>query len=770
MVGQRARARRADRRRRATRPSSPRSPSASRPSATTSPRASPRSRACGPGRARRTSVLVEVARRRRWSPRAARARHRRPPGGVVPRPRRPPHPHHRARPRAQRARSPPRSPKRSRGDARSPSSASAPTAGPGSASAARAAILARAHDLRLRAPARAPARRGRPASAGALALADGAAARRARRSARRRRCVLASGDPMLHGIGATLARRLGPERLDVHPHPSAFALACARLGWPAADVELVSAVARPPEVVARVLQPGRRIVAYVTGADGAAHARARAHASAASAPARFVVLEQLGGPRERVTDTTAASCDALAPTRSTRSRSRSATAPLRARARPGLPDDAYDTDGQLTKRHVRAITLAALAPAPGRAAVGRRRRQRLDRRSSGCAPSATARAIAIETRDDRARAGSSATRSRSASPTCEVVRGRAPAALRRPRRARRRSSSAAAITTPGLLDACWDALAPGGRLVANAVTLEGEQAVVAARAQRGGTLTRIDIAHAEPIGGFTGWRAQMPSSSGRRPKPMTVHFIGAGPGAPDLLTLRGAAPHREQPRLPLRRRARPAGDPRPRARRTRGSSTPRTSTLDEIVAESRPPTRAGHDVARLHSGDLSIYSAVAEQMRRLDELGIPWDVTPGVPAFAAAAAALRTRADDPRGRADGDPHALRQARVGDARRARSSPTSPPTARRSSSTSARRRSRRSPRRSLPHYGDDCPAAVVARASWPDELVLRGTLADDRGQVARGRRQAHRDDPRRPARSAARRLPRQPPVLRRPATRR
>ena len=80
-------------------------------------------------------------------------------------------------------------------------------------------------------------------------------------------CVLASGDPMLHGIGATLARRVGPERLDVHVHPSAHALACARLGWPAAEVELVSAVARAPEVVARVLQPGRRAVAYVTGAD-----------------------------------------------------------------------------------------------------------------------------------------------------------------------------------------------------------------------------------------------------------------------------------------------------------------------------------------------------------------------------------------------------------------------------------------------------------------------------------------------------------------------
>src|SRR5439155_18573491 len=83
-------------------------------------------------------------------------------------------------------------------------------------------------------------------------------------------CVLASGDPMLHGIGATLARRLEPGRLVVHPQPSAFALACVRLGWPAAEVDLVSAASRPPEVVAPLLQPGRRLVAYVSRADGAA--------------------------------------------------------------------------------------------------------------------------------------------------------------------------------------------------------------------------------------------------------------------------------------------------------------------------------------------------------------------------------------------------------------------------------------------------------------------------------------------------------------------
>jgi precorrin-6Y C5,15-methyltransferase (decarboxylating) len=117
-------------------------------------------------------------------------------------------------------------------------------------------------------------------------------------------CVLASGDPMLHGIGATLARRLGPERLVVHPHPSAFALACARLGWPAAEVELVSAVARPPEAIARLLQPKRRMVIYATGKGGAAQI-ARVLCDRGFSPSRLIVLQQLGGEAESVLESTA---------------------------------------------------------------------------------------------------------------------------------------------------------------------------------------------------------------------------------------------------------------------------------------------------------------------------------------------------------------------------------------------------------------------------------------------------------------------------------
>jgi precorrin-6Y C5,15-methyltransferase (decarboxylating) len=318
-------------------------------------------------------------------------------------------------------------------------------------------------------------------------------------------CVLASGDPMLHGIGATLARHIGPDRLDVHPHPSAHALACARLGWPAAEVELVSAVARAPEVVVRILQPGRRLVAYVTGTDGAC-TLARIVTDRGFGGSRFVVLERLGAPDERITDTTAnAFAEPADPLHAVAIEA--AGAPLLPLV-AGLPDDAYETDGALTKRHVRAATLAALAPAP---------RALLWDVGAGSGSIAiewlraepTATAIAIESRNDRADRAERNARALGVPDRLDVVRGRAPEAL-----AELDPPAAifigGGITTPGLVERCWAALGPGGRLVANAVTLEGEHALVAARAAHGGDLTRIEIAHAEPLGAFTTWRAQRP--------------------------------------------------------------------------------------------------------------------------------------------------------------------------------------------------------------------------------------------------------------------
>jgi precorrin-6B C5,15-methyltransferase / cobalt-precorrin-6B C5,C15-methyltransferase len=323
-----------------------------------------------------------------------------------------------------------------------------------------------------------------------------------------RTCVLASGDPMLHGIGATLARRLGPERLEVHPHPSALALACARLGWPEAEVELVSAVGRPPEVLARVLQPGRRIVAYASGVAGAAEL-ARVLRERGFGASRLVVLEQLGGPAERIAESTAdewgeRAVDALhAVAIECRAGPSAAWLP---RA-PGLPDEAYEHDGQITKRAIRALTLAALAPAPG---------QLLWDIGAGSGAIAIewlrsepgARAIAVEARAERAERAARNARELGV-PELELRCGKAPDAL-----AGLPPPDAVFIggglTEPGLVGHCWGALLAGGRFVANAVTLEGEQVLQAAWGAHGGELVRLAVSHAEPLGSFQTWRPQLP--------------------------------------------------------------------------------------------------------------------------------------------------------------------------------------------------------------------------------------------------------------------
>jgi precorrin-6Y C5,15-methyltransferase (decarboxylating) len=172
-----------------------------------------------------------------------------------------------------------------------------------------------------------------------------------------------------------------------------------------------------------------------------------------------------------------------------------------------LPDDAYETDGQLTKRGIRAIALAALGPAPGQLLwdVGA---------GSGSIgiewlrAEATARAVALDARPDRAERIAANAR-RLGVPQLEVREGQAPGAL-----AELEAPDAVfvggGVTEPGLIEACWSALRPGGRIVANAVTLEGQAALLQAREAHGGQLMRIGLEHAEPVGGFTAWRAQLP--------------------------------------------------------------------------------------------------------------------------------------------------------------------------------------------------------------------------------------------------------------------
>ncbi|WEV29366.1 precorrin-4 C(11)-methyltransferase [Streptomyces sp. 71268] len=205
---------------------------------------------------------------------------------------------------------------------------------------------------------------------------------------------------------------------------------------------------------------------------------------------------------------------------------------------------------------------------------------------------------------------------------------------------------------------------------------------------------------------------------------MTVYFIGAGPGAADLITLRGA---RTLARCAV---CLYAGSLVPRELLAecppdaRLVDTARLD-LDQITAELVAAHAAGHDVARLHSGDPSVFSAVAEQMRRLDAAGVPYEMVPGVPAFAAAAAALGRELTVP---TVGQTVILTRV----AQRATPMPEGEDLATLGRSGAllvvhlAARHVERVVAELLPHYGADCPAAVVAMASRPDELVLRGTL--------------------------------------------
>ncbi|WP_439660290.1 precorrin-6y C5,15-methyltransferase (decarboxylating) subunit CbiE [Lentzea sp. HUAS TT2] len=301
-------------------------------------------------------------------------------------------------------------------------------------------------------------------------------------------CVLASGDPMFHGIGTTLVRLLG-DRVTVIPHPSSVSLACARLGWALNEVEVVSLVARSADLLRPVLTPGQRVL--VLGGDPE---------TVAALAGPIIVLEQLGGAAERVYPWSGQDSDPLCVIAIEYGGSALSRV-------PGLPDDVYESDGQLTKREVRAISLSRLAPLPG---------QLLWDVGAGSGSIAiewarthpTCRAIAVEQSAERAEriAGNAASLG---VPGVEVHIGRAPDALEGLEKPDA-IFIGGGVTVPGVLQACWDALAAGGRLVVNAVTLESEAVVAQWYARLGGDLVRIAVNRGSSVGKFTGWRPHMP--------------------------------------------------------------------------------------------------------------------------------------------------------------------------------------------------------------------------------------------------------------------
>ncbi|TVR98504.1 MAG: precorrin-6y C5,15-methyltransferase (decarboxylating) subunit CbiE [Rhodospirillales bacterium] len=332
----------------------------------------------------------------------------------------------------------------------------------------------------------------------------------------RRVVVLATGDPMCYGAGANLARRFRPEEMRILPFPGAFTLAAARMGWSLPDVATLTVHGRPLEILALHLAPGARLL--VLSRDGKTPAQAAALLTDRGyGPSTLTVLEHLGGPRERridgIADTWSAPRGADLNTLAIRCRLAHGARPL-ARV-PGLPDDAFENDGQLTKQAVRAATLAALAPLPGQLMwdVGSGSgsiaiewlRSLPDWR---LAARGAARAIAIERSPERCRAiaGNAA---RLGVPQLQVVEGEAPAILATLAPAPDSVFVGGGVATPGLLEACWHAVASGGRLVANAVTIEGAARLFAFANCHGGELSRIAVARAEPVGRLTAFRAQM---------------------------------------------------------------------------------------------------------------------------------------------------------------------------------------------------------------------------------------------------------------------
>ena len=311
--------------------------------------------------------------------------------------------------------------------------------------------------------------------------------------------ALASGDPMLSGVGTTLIDLLGADRVTVLPHVSSPALARARLGWSAESTAVVSVVGRDVHAVLRELAPGRRVLVLSsdehTPGELAALLARRGYGSS-----RMVVLGELGSATETRTETTPATFDGTAPRLNIVALE--LAGPIETSWATGITDDLFENDGQLTKRDLRAAALARLLPVPGQllwdigAGAGSVGIEWM-RAHPMC------RTIAVEA--DATRAERIARNARNLGvPSLQVVHGSAPDAL-----AGLPAPNAVFIgggaTRPGVLDACIAVLAPAGRLVVHGVTVETEMLLGRARSEHGGELTRIHVERAAPVGSFTGW-------------------------------------------------------------------------------------------------------------------------------------------------------------------------------------------------------------------------------------------------------------------------
>ncbi len=320
--------------------------------------------------------------------------------------------------------------------------------------------------------------------------------------------VLASGDPFFYGVGATLSRHIPAAEMTVIPASSSFSLAASRLGWPLQETTVLSLHGRSIDLIRPHLHSGRKILVLTSNGKGPAELAALLRSSGFG-PSELAVLEALGGPYEKVSRETAASFS-LSGINDLNICGVDVKAEAGARILPlsaGLPDELFEHDGQITKREIRAMTLSALAPrygellwdiGAGSGSIG----------IEWMLADTSLRAIAIEASVERA----ARIRRNAANfgvPGLTVVEGEAPAAL-----TGLPAPDAIFIggggSNAGVLETAIGQLKSGGRLVANAVTTEMEALLLAEQARRSGSLIRIDIARAAPVGRMTGWRPAMP--------------------------------------------------------------------------------------------------------------------------------------------------------------------------------------------------------------------------------------------------------------------
>lgn len=339
----------------------------------------------------------------------------------------------------------------------------------------------------------------------------------ARLRGRKSVCVLASGNPFHYGVGATLARRIPAQEMLVVPAPSSFSHAAARMGWALQDTIQLSLHGRPLDLLRPHLHPQAQLLVLTSDEHGPEQI-ATLLTESGFGDSRLTVLEALGGPKERIQRTVASTFEIEKPSPlNVLAISVEAAPDARILAlTPGLDDSLFLHDGQITKREVRAITLSALAP---------RRGELLWDIGAGSGSIAiewmladpSLSAIAIEPDSERLnRIAQNA--ALFGVPDLTLKPGSAPSAL-----LGLKTPDAIFIggggSVEGVIDAAIDHLRPGGRLVANAVTLEMETLLSVLYEQLGGTLTRIDIARAEPLGRKHGWRPAMPITQWRWVKP-----------------------------------------------------------------------------------------------------------------------------------------------------------------------------------------------------------------------------------------------------------